>query len=209
MACIFALSKRYIDFTPYSLDENQTQVVDHIKGVPVENETRNMLVESARITRKPVKNLQELNYTEYQGLVLPGGFGVAKNFMDYAFKGHNFTVNETLERTLKLFRQHNIPIASCCISPLLLAKVFGKKNHGPGITLTLGKKDSEDWPHSETIGIARNFGNHLEEVDTTECVVDKVHKIVTSPAYMKATASPNDIFIGIDHMIDALNKLMH
>lgn len=210
MSIILALSKRNIEYTAYSFDAKQTQVCNHITGEVVENEERNMMVESSRIMRKPVFDIATLSFTNYNGLIIPGGFGVAKNFCDYAFKGDKFTVDPIIEQTLTLFRKHNIPIAACCIAPIILAKVFGKHNHGPGVNLTFGLKENiNDWPFQSTIELAHKLGNHTTEVDVTECNIDKEHKIVTTPAYLKAVASPIEVYTGIDKMIDALNKLMH
>lgn len=171
------------------------------------------MIEAARITRKEVRDISKLTYTDYNGLIIPGGFGVAKNFCDFAFKGDKFTVRPEIEEKLLLFRKHNMPIAACCIAPILLAKTFGKhnhENHGTGVNLTFGLKESEtDWPFQGTIDLAHKLGNTITEVDVTECNIDREHKIVTAPAYMKATASLYEVYMGIDKMVDALDKLMH
>ena len=174
-----------------------------------EGETRNMLVESMRITRKEVYSLENLQVNDYDGVVLPGGFGMGKNFSDFAYKGDKFTVNELFEKKMISFHKHNIPIAASCISPLILARIFGKKFYGgEGFTMTLGKNE-EGWPFRGTIEIARSFGNTLEEIDVTECLVDKKNKVITAPAYMGGNATPYCVFLGIEKMIDALDKLMH
>ncbi len=72
-------------------------------------------------------------------MIIPGGFGAAKNFSDFAFKGDKFDVKEDVEKIIKDFYNNQKIIAACCISPILLARVLGKKYNGPGLTLTLGK----------------------------------------------------------------------
>lgn len=207
------MSKRILDFDAFSLDSDQTEVCNHLTGVKIADQKRNMLEESSRIVRKPVQDILKLNIIEYSGLVLPGGFGVAKNLCDFAYKGKDFTVNEHIERYIRNFHAAHLPIAACCISPIILAKIFGRKQShndtGSGICITLGRSDTDEWPHKATIEIAKKFGNELEEKDSTECCLDKTHRIVTSPAYMKSSASPNEVFTGIDHMIDLFHKLMH
>ncbi len=78
-------------------------------------------------------------YNIIQALVIPGGFGAAKNFSDFAFKGENFNVRSDVEKIIKDFYSNQKYIAACCISPVLLARVLGKKYNGPGLTMTLGK----------------------------------------------------------------------
>ena len=50
-------------------------------------ESRNMLIESARISRGNIKNINDITPADIDALVIPGGFGSAKNFTDWAFNG--------------------------------------------------------------------------------------------------------------------------
>lgn len=206
-ACIFALSKRNISFDAFSLNQNQYHVINHNNSTE-QNEIRNMKIESSRITRKEVFDLENIKVDDYQGLVFPGGYGVAKNFSDFAFKGKDFKVNPLLEKVIKEFNTKNIPIASCCISPLILSYILGKKNNGPGIKVTLGDdKDKIKWSFYETIKIANEFGNDI--IPTEEkCVVDRKNKIVTSPAYMNKYATSYEVFEGIDLMIEEFSTMI-
>lgn len=88
---------------------------------------------------------------------------------------------------------------------MVLAKVLGTKNGGPGVQLTLGNCLNEvDWPFQGTINLAESFGNKL--IKDQEVVVDKDNKIITTYAYMKATSTPYEVFLGIDKMIDEFSK---
>ena len=58
---------------------NQHHVVNHINGKR-KGETRNVLEESARIARGKIQDLENLDMNKLDALILPGGFGVAKNF---------------------------------------------------------------------------------------------------------------------------------
>lgn len=98
-------------------------MINHLNGETT-TETRNVLVESARIARGEVKDIVELKGEDYQAIILPGGFGAAKNLSDYAVNGPTFTVHEQVTRVLKEFHEQKKPIGAMCISPLLLAKVF-------------------------------------------------------------------------------------
>ncbi len=207
MACIFALSKRNIAFDGFSFNQNQHHVINHNTGEEIK-ESRNMLNESSRITRKITKDLKEINVKDYAGVVFPGGFGVAKNYSDFAFKGKDFSVNEVLFKTIREFNSNNLPIASCCISPLILSYILGKKHGGPGIKLTTGDNENEiDWPYQGTIEIARDLGNDVIPT-SKKVVIDEKNKVITSPAYMKATSSPYEVYEGIDLMIEEFSKMI-
>lgn len=105
MSCIFALSKRNIEFDAYSINDYQTEVCNHNSGEKVEGEKRNMLVEAARITRTEVKDIKDIKVNDYKGLVFPGGFGVAKNLCNFAYEGENFKVNTLIESAIKDFHK--------------------------------------------------------------------------------------------------------
>ncbi|XP_039343993.1 glutamine amidotransferase-like class 1 domain-containing protein 3A, mitochondrial isoform X2 [Mauremys reevesii] len=116
----------------YAPDVEQMHVVDHVKGQPTQ-EKRNVLVESARIARGNIKDLATLNVKELDALIIPGGFGVAKNLSTWATQGKNCTISKVVEDTLKAFHAAKKPIGMCCISPVLAAKIF------PGCELTVGQ----------------------------------------------------------------------
>jgi enhancing lycopene biosynthesis protein 2 len=110
---------------------------------------RNVLFESARITRGNIKEIRNLNSSNYDALFVPGGFGVAKNLSDFGSKGKEMTVHAEVERVLKDFHANKKQIGMCCIAPILAAKVFGTtRDGGPGVTITLGSKgDISSWPY--------------------------------------------------------------
>ena len=56
-----------------------------------------MLQESARIARGNAKPLSELAEEEFDTLIVPGGFGAAKNLCDFGFKGPDMTVQADIE----------------------------------------------------------------------------------------------------------------
>ena len=49
-----------------------------------------------------VHDLNTLNASEFQALLIPGGFGVAKNLSNYAEKGDDFSINTLVEKALKV-----------------------------------------------------------------------------------------------------------
>jgi enhancing lycopene biosynthesis protein 2 len=61
------------------------------------------MVESARIARGEVKDLALINASEFDAILLPGGFGAAKNLSSFGFKGAEMTVQSDVEKALKAF----------------------------------------------------------------------------------------------------------
>ena len=106
----------------------------------MENETRNILVESARIARGKISPIEDLHARDFDMLFMPGGFGAAKNFSDFAFEGKKMSVQKDIEYVLNDFQKASKHIGLCCISPVVAAKVFGTQTGGPGPKLTLGVK---------------------------------------------------------------------
>ena len=69
-------------------DVNQVGVVDHLKKEPAAG-TRNVLVESARIARGDIVDVKKIRAAEMDALIIPGGFGAAKNLCSFATDGGN------------------------------------------------------------------------------------------------------------------------
>jgi len=166
-------------------------------------ETRNVLIESARIARGNVKPLEELYAKDHDMLFMPGGFGAAKNLSDFAINGNKMVVYKNTTRILNEFHVAKKYIGLCCISPIVAAKVFGTKEGGGGPKLTLGCH-GKDWPYSGAIDVAASFGNGMVKTDVNQVCHDEIHKIVSAPAYMKGTASPSDVFEKVKMMVDTV-----
>ena len=99
-------------------------VVNHLNGEETQ-ETRNVMVESARIARGDVKDIDDLTSDNYEALFMPGGFGAAKNLSDFGVKGANMTVKRDVAKVLKDFHVNEKYIGLCCIAPVVAAKFFG------------------------------------------------------------------------------------
>lgn len=63
---------------------------------------------------------------------------MAKNLSDWATKGKDFSVKPEVEKVIKSFHAAGKPIAMCCISPVLAAKVL------PGCEVTVGHDCESD-----------------------------------------------------------------
>lgn len=154
----------------------QMHVINHLAGEPAEGETRNVLVESARIARGNIKDIAEVSVNDFDALILPGGFGAAKNLCNFAVKGPDCDVNPEVARLVKETVAAKKPLAAVCIAPALLAKVLGPINSP---ALTIGTD-------ADTAAAVNAMGAKHVDCPVREAVVDKENKIVTSPAYMLA-----------------------
>ncbi|XP_072026662.1 glutamine amidotransferase-like class 1 domain-containing protein 3, mitochondrial [Amphiura filiformis] len=195
-AILVNLSRGGADVSIYAPDVEQMHVIDHTKGEPME-QTRNVLVESARIARGKIAALSTLNSSNYDAVVFPGGFGAAKNLSSFAVDGVNCKVNGDVERVLKEFHQAKKPIGLCCISPVLAAKVI------PGCEVTVGqdKEEGGKYPYSGTAGAIQEMGAKHINKTVAETHVDEANLIVTTPAFMCETRL-HEIFDGVQKMIN-------
>ncbi len=169
---LYNLELHKADVHCFAPDREQMHVVDHLKVEPVEGETRNVLTESARITRGKIKPLTELAVENFDAIIFPGGFGAAKNLSDFAVKGADCSVDPDVAKIIKDFHDAEKPIGMMCISPVLCAKVLGR-----GVEVTIGNDDG-------AASAINSFGaTHIDSA-VVNIVVDDANKIVTAPGYM-------------------------
>lgn len=192
---LLALDKVGVKAKCLAPDILQMHVVDHLKGEPSNGDKRAVLIESARIARGDVFALEGCSVSDIQAVILPGGFGAAKNLSDYAVSGENISVEPTVKEFLVRCQQVGKPLGFACISPIIAAKLFGDKNP----KLTIGN-DVETAAHIQILG-----GKHIECIPT-ECVIDKDLKIVSTPAYMNAK-SIKEVAEGIEKMVNEVLAL--
>ncbi len=156
-------------------DVPQLHVVDHLTGEVVEGETRNVLVESARIARGKIRDVREVPADELDGLILPGGFGAAKNLCDFAVRGPDCSVQEDVARLVREVHRQGKPIAAVCIAPALIARILGDETP----ELTIGTD-------AETAAGLEKMGARHVDCPVREFVVDRERKLISTPAYMLA-----------------------
>ncbi|HVJ64025.1 MAG TPA: isoprenoid biosynthesis glyoxalase ElbB [Bdellovibrionota bacterium] len=177
----------------FALNEAQRDVVNCLTGEPV-NESRNQLVEAARIARGQVEDLQKLDPWAFDALIIPGGFGAAKNLCTFALEGAKGHTHPQLQQKIEGFFHAKKPIGAVCIAPMTLALALPHR----GLRLTLGGADS---------GAAQacvELGHTHVVTRADECCVDEPHKVVTSPAYMHDGAPLVEIFRGIEKLVAAV-----
>ncbi len=179
----------------FAPDMNQMHVVNHRTGDVVPGESRNVLTEAARIARGEIAPLEKLDAAEFDALILPGGFGAAKNLSDFAINGAEGCILPALQKTIAAFLEARKPVGAICIAPALLA--LAAKDLG--LTLTIG----QDAGVADTI---ESLGHRHRNSPVERAVVDKEHHVVTCPAYMY-DAPIAAVAKGIRHMVEEVLAL--
>jgi len=190
---LLAISKLGHKYEIFAPNIEQYHVVNHLNGEIIEGEKRNVLVESARIARGKIKSLNEYDPTQFDCLVIPGGYGVAKNLSSFAFDGENMKVLEDVKRSILETHKLKKPIGAWCIAPIVLSKVLGNVN------ITLGQINP-------AVEVALKFGSIHTVTGKKEVLVDKENKIVTTPCYM-LDSTIAEIYEGIEKAIEEMVKL--
>ena len=171
----------------------QYHVINHLSG-EVMKESRNVLIEAARIARGKIRPLIDYRVSDFDALVFPGGFGVAKNLCSYAFDGTDMKIDRVVEKAIRDTHSAGKPIGALCISPVLITKILG------GGEVTIGSDPG-------TLSDIKAMGGDHKITANGEVIVDKKNKIVTSPCYM-LDADITDIAAGADKTVKALIELV-
>ncbi|PLW68508.1 isoprenoid biosynthesis glyoxalase ElbB [Pseudohalioglobus lutimaris] len=185
---LLSLEQQGATYQCFAPDREQMHVINHLTGEPVAGETRNALVEAARIARGDIKALSALNPGEFDALLVPGGFGAAKNLCDFAVAGDQMSVQDDFLSVARGFHQANKPIGLICIAPVMAAAICGA-----GAQCTIGN-DTEVAAAIDAMG-----AQHLQ-CPVTEARVDVGNKLVTTPAYMLA-GSVSEAYAGISDCV--------
>ena len=185
------LDRHNVGFKCFAPNKNQKQVMDH-KNKKSVGETRNILVESARIARGFVYDIQEINTEEFDMLVIPGGYGVAKNFsnlFDDASQG-DYILPEFKDAVCKFYNA-NKPIGAVCISPAIL--VAALKDIAK-INVTIGE---------DTNNLISKLGGIHTDCPTIKSIQDDKNKVFSCSAYMRDDSLYN-VYLGIQDMISSM-----
>lgn len=195
-AALLALNRAGAQVTACAPSGDQMHVINHLAGEPAGGENRDILTESARIVRGDIKPLDQIDPVDFDAVLLPGGFGAAKNLCNFATEGDQCTVHPEVEAFLKEANTLGKPIAAMCIAPVILARVFGADLHPQ---LTIGNDES-------TANLVENMGANHVNCDPAECIVDEHNKMVTTPAYMTA-GDIGQVFAGATGLVEKLLRL--
>jgi enhancing lycopene biosynthesis protein 2 len=192
---LLALDRRGVEAVVCAPDVPQMHVVNHLSGQVEEGASRNVLVESARIARGAICDVATVKADELDGLVLPGGFGAAKNLCDFAVKGSTCVVHPEVARLVREVHGQGKPVGAVCIAPAVVAKVLG----GERPKLTIGTDEDT------AAGLEKMGAQHVA-CAVAELVVDREKKLVSTPAYMLGKRI-GEVAEGIDKAIDALLEM--
>ena len=179
---MLAINELGANYQCISIDKPQKHVINHLTGEEM-TDSRNMKIESARIARGDVADISDMSPAVLDALVLPGGFGAAKNFTTWAFDGPEGTILPEVQLLIVNMINAGKPVCGLCVSPVVIAKALQNSETHPSLTLgTSANKSPYD---------IKGFHEGLEatgaltaEKSITEILVDKNLKIVTAPCYM-------------------------
>lgn len=190
---LHAIEKQGASWHCFAPNIEQLHVINHLTG-EVMTEKRNVLVEAARLVRGKIDDLEKLKADDYDALLLPGGFGAAKNLTDFAVKGTECTINAHVASACRAFAQSGKPAAYLCIAPTIIPMIY---EHG--VQGTIGNdKDT-------AIAFNHMGGDHIN-CPVDDFVYDHEHNVLSTPAYMLA-GSISEAASGIERLVEKLIEL--
>lgn len=168
---LLALDQQGATYQCFAPDVAQNRVSNHYSMAQAEDETRNVLVESARIARGNIRPLADLQVQDFDALVIPGGFGAALNLSSFAVQGAQCIVQADVECAVNGMRQAGKPIGALCIAPVILAKLV------PNASVTIGND-------ADIAAACQAMGAKHQNTAHGEVVVDEANRLVSTPCYM-------------------------
>lgn len=170
---LLAIAREGAEAVCFAPDKSQTDVINHLTGEPM-GESRNVLIEAARIARGAIQPIAQASINDLDALIVPGGFGAAKNLSSFASLGSECTVDPGLKRLVLEMHQAGKPLGFMCIAPAMLPKIFAFP-----LRLTIGTD-------IDTAEVIEEMGAEHVPCPVDDIVVDEDNKVVTTPAYMLA-----------------------
>jgi enhancing lycopene biosynthesis protein 2 len=193
---LLALDRAELPYQCLAPNIPQSRVVNMADGKTQEHAKRNVLEESARIGRGKIKDIALANADEYTAMIFPGGFGAALNLCNFGLSKENYSIQADVFKFAKTMIEAKKPAGFICIAPVLTPKLYPA-----GIKITIGNDKA-------TAEILEKLGAQHIPCVATNCVVDKTHKLVTTPAYMLAR-SIKEVAMGIDCLVKELSLLLN
>ena len=190
---LYAIEKAGATWHCFAPNIDQLHVINHLTGDEMD-ETRNVLIESARIARGNIDDVAKLNVDEYDALLLPGGFGAAKNLTDFAVSGAECSINTHVAQACRAFTNAKKPAGYLCISPVIIPMIYEQ-----GVKGTVG--------NDEAVSIAFNqMGGEHTTCPVEDIVFDEKHLVLSTPAYMLAE-NISQAASGIEKLVSKLIKI--
>ena len=191
---LLALDKQGASYQCFAPNVEQAHVINHLNGEATE-ESRNVLVESARIARGDIKDLKDFSADDFDAVIFPGGFGAAKNLSSFAFDGADCSVNDDVAAAVKAVHGAGKPMGALCIAPAMMAKLF------EGAKVTIGSDPG-------TAEAIETMGGHHMATTHGEIVIDDNLRLVTSPCYM-LDATISQIADGTENAVRTLLDMVN
>jgi len=188
-----------------AVDAPQHHVVNHITGEEMP-EQRNMMIEAARISRGAIQEIRTVQPVDLDALVIPGGFGSAKNFTSWAFDGENARILPEVKLLIVNLLNVGKPIVALCVSPVVLALAMNDVAVSLNLSLGTTKENSPYDIISFHEGIVCN-GSTTEEKNIKEILIDFDNRIICAPCYMM-DASILEVRLNIQAALLALKQLI-
>ena len=190
---LLAIARAGAEAICFAPDKPQANVINHLANNET-NEHRNVLIEAARIARGAIRPLSQAEADKLDALIVPGGFGAAKNLSNFATQGSECTVDSDLRRLARDCHAQGKPLGFICIAPALLPKILDMP-----VRLTIGTD-------IDTAEILEDMGAEHVPCPVDDIVVDEEHKVVTTPAYMLATRI-DEAAAGIEKLVSRVLDL--
>lgn len=190
---LHAIERSSASWHCFAPNVEQLHVINHISGEEM-SESRNVLVESSRIARGNICDVATLNADDFDALIVPGGFGAAKNLTNFAVKGAQCEINPDVEAACKAFAQQGKPAGYICIAPTIIPLIYSESPSG-----TIGSDE-------QTASAFNMMGGEHVSCPVDQIVIDEKHNVVSTPAYMLAE-SISQVASGIDKLVmEVLNR---
>jgi enhancing lycopene biosynthesis protein 2 len=192
---LYFLDKQGAEIVCMAPDKDQLDVVNHLSGSST-SEKRNVMVEAARIARGNILDVKKVKADDLDAIIIPGGFGSAKNLCTFGVDGTDCKVDEDAAQLLKEMHRNKKPIGALCIAPALIARLFGSEI-APEITIGTDP---------DTASAMQKMGARHRNAQVDEIVVDSRNRIVTTPCYMLAQ-SIKDVGVGAEKLVAKIMEM--
>lgn len=201
---LLSISENGASYQCFAPNIDQHHVINHLTGEEM-NEKRNALTEAARIARGDIKDLNTYKAGDFDGLIIPGGFGAAKNLTKWAFEGPAGDINVEVKRSILETINAGKPMAGLCMGPTVIAKAL----QGTSTTAELSVGTTTEASPYDIGAISQGMeaaGARSVMKSIREIAIDKHHKIISAPCYMME-GSVVDVRKNIDQAVKKLIEL--
>jgi len=193
---MLALDRAGATYQCMAPDMEQMHVVNHLKGEVSEGESRNVLVEAARIARTQIIDIAEANPNDYDAVIFPGGYGAAKNLSNFAVKGAASKVQTDVLQFARAFAATGKPMGFVCIAPAMIPHIYGAD-----AKLTIGSD-------ADTAAAINEMGGVHINCPVDDFVVDEERNLVSTPAYM-LDMRISEVATGIEKLVHKIIEMIH